>query len=166
MRPQKPFPPGTTERMEQLLKTTRSLDEYRHLQGIYFRAKYGLDAERIADMVGLHVQTIRNLHSAYLRDGEAALHGQGAGGRRQALLSLEEEEALLAELEEAGQRGALLEVHRVQQAYAERVGKAVARSTVYRLLHRHGWHKLAPRPHHPQGNEAQIQGFKKTSPDS
>ncbi|HRY16601.1 MAG TPA: winged helix-turn-helix domain-containing protein [Candidatus Competibacteraceae bacterium] len=166
MRPQKPFPPGTTERMEQLLKTTRSLDEYRHIQGIYFRAKYGLNAERIADMVGLHVQTVRNLHSAYLRDGEAALHGQGAGGRRQALLSLEEEAALLAELEDAGQQGTLLEVHRVQQAYAERAGQAVARSTVYRLLHRHGWHKLAPRPRHPQGNEAQIQGFKKTLPDS
>ena len=117
-------------------------------------------------MVGLHVQTVRNLHSAYLRDGEAALHGQGAGGRRQALLSLEEEAALLAELEDAGQQGTLLEVHRVQQAYAERAGQAVARSTVYRLLHRHGWHKLAPRPRHPQGNEAQIQGFKKTLPDS
>lgn len=166
MRPQKPFSPGTTERMEQLLKATRSLDEYRRIQGIYFRSKYGLGAERIADMVGLHLQTIRNLHSAYLREGEAVLLGQGAGGRRQALLSLEEEEALLTALEVDGQRGALLEVHRVQQAYAERVGKAVARSTVYRLLHRHGWRKLAPRPHHPQGNESQIQWFKKTSLDS
>ena len=117
-------------------------------------------------MVGLHLQTIRNLHSAYLRDGEAALQCPGAGGRRQALLSLAEEAALLTALEGDGQRGALLAVHRVQQADAARVGKAVAKSTVYRLLHRHGWHKLAPRPHHPQGNEAPIHWFKKTSLDS
>ena len=114
-------------------------------------------------MVGLHVQTIRNLHSAYLRDGETVLQCPGSGGRRQALLSVEEEEALLAELEGNGQRGAMLEVHRVRQRYAQRVGKVVAKSTVYRLLHRHGWRKLAPRPHHPQGNEAQIKWFKKTS---
>lgn len=163
MRPQKTFPPGTTERMEQLLKTTRSLDEHRRIQSIYFRSKYGLGAEQIAEMVGLRLQTIRNLHSAYLRDGEAALQCQGAGGRRQALLSLEEEEALLTEWEGDGQRGAILEVHRVQQAYEERVGKAVAKSTVYRLLHRHGWRKVAPHAHHPQGNEEQIKWFKKTS---
>jgi transposase len=79
------------------------------------------------------------------------------------LLSLEEEEALLAEFEVDGQLGAILEVHRVQQAYEERVGEAVAKSTVYRLLHRHGWRKLAPRAHHPQGNEARLKRFKKTS---
>ena len=166
MRPQKTFPPGTTERMEQLLKTTRSVEEYRRIQSIYFRSKYGLGAERIAEMVGLHVQTIRNLHSVYLRDGETVLPCPGAGGRRQALLSLEEEEALLAELEGNGQRGAMWEVHRVQQSYAQRVGKVVAKSTVYRLLHRHGWRKLAPRPHHPQGSEERIQAFKKTLVDS
>lgn len=163
MRPQKPFPPGTTERMQRLLKSAVSLEEYRRIQSIYFRSKYGFSAVQIAEMVGLRLQTIRNLHSAYLRDGEAVLRFKGAGGRRKALLSLEEEDGLLADFGMEGQLGKIVEVHRVQQAYEQKVGKSVAKSTVYRLLHRHGWRKLAPRGHHPKGDEERIKRFKKTS---
>jgi transposase len=163
MRPQKSFPPETAERMERLLKSTESLDEYRRIQSIYLRSRYGFCAEQIAEWVGLQLQTIRNLHSAYLREGEAALYGKGRGGRRQALLSREAEDELLADFEVDGKLGAIVEVHRVQRAYEEKVGRAVAKSTVYRLLHRHGWRKLAPRPQHPNSNEARIEAFKKTS---
>lgn len=166
MRPQQPFPSGTTERMEQLLKLTHSLDEYRHLQSIYFRSKYEFSAQQIADMVGLKLQTIRNIHSAFLREGEAALQTKPMGGRRQTRLSLEEEEALLATFQVEGQLGRILAIHRVWQAYQEKVGQPVAKSTVYRLLYRHGWRKLAPRPHHPQGDEKRSERFKKTSVDS
>jgi transposase len=166
MRPQKPFPPETTDRMERLLKSTESLEEYRRIQSIYLRSRYGFCAEQIAEVVGLQLQTIRNLHSAYLREGEVALHGKGRGGRRQALLSSEAEDELIADFEVDGKLGAIVEVHRVQRAYEEKVGRAVAKSTVYRLLHRHGWRKLAPRPHHPNDNEARIEAFKKTSPGS
>jgi transposase len=163
MRPQRPFPPGTTDRIERLLKSTESVEEYRRLQSIYLRSKYGFGAQQIAEIVGLKLQTIRNLHSAYLRDGEVAVQRQGAGGRRQALLSREEEEALLADFAVAGQLGEIVEVHRLRQVYEQKVGHPVAKSTVYRLLHRHGWHKLAPRAHHPQGDEQRIKRFKKTS---
>ena len=74
MRPQKPFPVGTTERMKQLLMSTDSLSEYRRIQSIYLRAKYGYSAEQIADMVGLKRQTVCNLHAAYRKEGETALH--------------------------------------------------------------------------------------------
>lgn len=166
MRPQKPFPPETTDRMERLLKSTESLDEYRRLQSIYLRSRYGFCAEQIAKVVGLQLQTIRNLHSAYLREGEVTLHGKGRGGRRQALLSPEAEDELIADFAVDGKLGAIVEVHRVQRAWEGKVGRAVAKSTVYRLLHRHGWRKLAPRPHHPNGHEARIEAFKKTSPGS
>lgn len=166
MRPQKPFPPKTTERMGRLLESTQSIDQYRRIQSIYLRSKYGFCAEQVAEMVGLQLQTIRNLHSVYLREGEVALQGKGRGGRRQALLSPQAEDELIADFEVDGELGAIVEVHRVQQAYEQRVGRTVAKSTVYRLLHRHGWRKLAPRPQHPNGNEQRIVVFKKTSPGS
>ena len=166
MRPQKPFPRETTERMVRLLESTETLDEYRRVQSIYLRSKYGFSAEQIAELVGLQLQTIRNLHSAYLREGEVVLHDKGRGGRRQALLSQEAEDELIAAIEVEGKLGAIVEVHRVQQAYEAKVGRTVAKSTVYRLLHRHGWRKLAPRPQHPNGNEARLEAFKKTSLDS
>lgn len=164
MRPQKPFPAGTAERMKQLLSTTDSLSEYRRIQSIYLRAKYGYSAVRIADMVGLKIQTIRNLHSAYLKAGEAMVYHRDKGGRYWSNLSLEEEDDLLAAFEVEGQLGQIVEVNQIQRAYEQRFGWPVANSTVYRLLHRHGWRKLAPRSRHPKGDERRMEGFKKTSP--
>jgi hypothetical protein len=38
----------------------------------------------------------------------------------------------------------------------------VHNSTIYRLLDRHGWRKLVPRPRHPKANEREQAIFKKT----
>lgn len=127
------------------------------------RAKYGYSAMPIADIVGLKLQTIRNLHAAYLKEGETVLHLSGKGGRYRSNLSLEEEEALLAAFEGDGTLGAIVEVSHIQQAYEQYLGRPVPNSTVYRLLHRQGWRKLAPRSQHPKGEEARIERFKKTS---
>lgn len=168
MRPLKPFPVGTAERMRQLLTSTHSLSEYRRIQSIYFRAKYGYGAGQIADMVGLNIQTIRNLHAAYLKEGEAVLPLTGKGGRYRSNLSADEEEALLAAFEVDGKLGAIVEVSQLQQAYEQHLGRPVPNSTVYRLLHRHGWRKLAPRGHPPKGDEARMERFKKlpTAPEA
>ncbi len=58
----------------------------------------------------------------------------------------------------------MLRVAEIQQAYQERLGKEVAPSTVYRLLDRHGWRKVVPRPRHPKADVAAQAAFKKTSP--
>ena len=52
----------------------------------------------------------------------------------------------------------------IQQAYQEQLGKEVAPSTVYRLLDRHGWRKVVPRPRHPKADIAAQAAFKKTAP--
>ena len=90
-------------------------------------------------MVGFDVGTVRNLHSAFLRDGEAALKLSGKGGRYHAYLTEEEEASWLEGFRDAGENGGILEVGRIQAAFEEKVGRKVAKSTVYDLLHRHGW---------------------------
>lgn len=162
MRPQKPFPADTTKRMEKLLTATDSLEEYRRIQSIYFRAKYSFNAAEIAHMVGLQLQTVRNLHSAYLKHGEQALHLKGKGGRYHFNLSVEEEKDFLALFAETGKRGDIVEVSCLHSAYEVKLGRTVSRSTIYRLLHRQGWRKLAPRGKHPDRDERMIERFKKT----
>ena len=39
----------------------------------------------------------------------------------------------------------------------------MAESTIYRLLDRHGWRKLVPRPVHPKADLEEQAAFKKTS---
>lgn len=51
----------------------------------------------------------------------------------------------------------------LQEKIAERLGNPVALSTIYRMLARNGWRKLAPDTAHPQGNAAAREDWKKNS---
>jgi Winged helix-turn helix len=61
------------------------------------------------------------------------------------------------------QRGQILVVTDIKAAYEAKVGRKVPKSTVYRMLERHGWRKIAPRPHHPKTDPLAQEAFKKTS---
>src|ERR1019366_9556456 len=97
-----------------------------------------------------------------VRQGEGLWEHPERGGRRHQNLTREEEAQLLKSFLPPAEQGGLLEVSRVKQAYEQAVGHVVPKSTVYRMLARHGWRKLAPPPRHPQADEARPQGFKKT----
>ena len=106
------FPKGTSERMCALMSEARNISELKRAQCIYFRSEHGLPPQQIADMVGFDVGTARNLHSAFLRDGEAALKLSGKGGRYHAYLTEEEESSWLEGFRDAGENGGILEVGR------------------------------------------------------
>ena len=159
------FPKGTSERMCALMSEARNISELKRAQCIYFRSEHGLPPQQIADMVGFDVGTVRNLHSAFLRDGEAALKLSGKGGRYHAYLTEEEEASWLEGFRDAGENGGILEVGRIQAAFEEKVGRKVAKSTVYDLLHRHGWRKITPRPRHPKSDPDAAASFKKNFRD-
>lgn len=163
MRPQKPFPSNTVARMTVLLSSTRSINEYRRFQSVYLRAKYGYSASQIAEMVGLKLQTVKNIHAAYLKEGEAALKlsGHKGGGRKHSYLTVEEEKAFIASFEEHAKAGEILEIGKIHVALQQKLGEEIPRSTTYRMLHRHGWRKVAPRPTHPKGRESVREAFKK-----
>ncbi len=117
-------------------------------------------------MTGYNVGTVRNLHSGFFQDGEAALKLSGKGGRYHAYLTEEEEASWLECFLAAGKTGGILEISKIHASFEEKIGHEVSKSTVYRLLHRHGWRKIAPRPHHPKFNPEVADSFKKTSTTS
>lgn len=108
---------------------------------------------------------MRRLQAQYWREGEALWQRTGRGERRHQNLTLAEEAKLLAGFLQRAERGGLLEASHVRQAYEQAVGYAVPQSTVYEMLARHGWRKLAPRPCHPQVDTARQQALKKTPGD-
>lgn len=57
----------------------------------------------------------------------------------------------------------MAEASRIRAALEQQTGHPVPKSTVYRLLARHGWRKLVPRPTHPDANPAVQEEFKKSS---
>jgi transposase len=75
-------------------------------------------------------------------------------------MTLAEEKALLARFAKTPGAGEMLNIHELK-AYEKAIGHATLDSTVYNLLHRHGWRKLMPRPFHPKRDLAAQNAFKK-----
>ena len=120
-------------------------------------------AEEIAKHTGVSVPTVRRVISGYNRLGLAALETEGSGGRRQAYVTVEQERKLLAPFLARAERGEIATAGEIKQVFEAQVGHEVDESTIYRLLHRHRWRKLVPRPRHPKANAEEQAAFKKTS---
>jgi transposase len=125
-----------------------------------------LVAPRKADEIALHTgvsaTTVHRVISTYHRLGPAAIETPGKGGRRHEYLTREEEQQFLAAFFARAEAGEIATTAEIWRAFEARVGHCVDDSTIYRLLTRHGWRKLMPRPRHPKADpQAQAQ-FKKT----
>ena len=136
---------------------------FRRLQCLWLRAQQDWSTEAIAQAVGLSVSHVRRVWSEYLRGGLKAGQGRPKGGRRHQNLTVIQERAVLAPLQQQARRGQLVTARGIKDRYESRLGRAVPDSTVYRLLARHQWRQVQPRPKHPQGNPSARAAFKKTS---
>lgn len=119
-------------------------------------------AEEIARHCGVSKGLVHQVISAYNRQGVEAVETPGRGGRRHEYLSVEEEKEFLAPFFARAESGEIATVLQVKLAFEARVGHEVEESTIYRLLDRHGWRKLMPRPKHPKGSKEEQEQFKKT----
>ena len=154
----------TVARLAERLKRAASHAEYQRIQCVLIRATLGSSASQIAQLLGWSTATVHVMHSRWGKEGDAIFDLRARGGRRNQHCSPEQEQALLAPFVERAQAGGMLTVQEIQQAYERQLGVAVAPSTVYRLLDRHGWRKVVPRPKHPKADEAAQAAFKKTAP--
>jgi transposase len=102
------------------------------------------------------------IHSRWAKEGEAIFDLHGRGGRHNQHLTAEQEADLLAPFTKMATGGEMLHVSEIKKAFEERVGVQVAASTVYRMLDRHGWRKVVPRPRHPKADLQAQAAFKKT----
>jgi transposase len=99
---------------------------------------------------------------AYNRHGPKALETAGKGQRQHAYLSLDAERTFLAPFFAASQSGHLAVTRDLKKAFEDHIGRRVATSTIYRLLHRHQWRKVVPRPKNPRSSHEEQDAFKKT----
>lgn len=105
-------------------------------------------AEEIARTVGVSLATVRQVISSYKRTGVTAIETVGKGGRRREYLTLEQERTFLQPFQVRAVQGEQVRVAEIKLAYEEEIKQAVAPSTIYRLLQRHGWqrHGVSSRP--------------------
>jgi len=119
-------------------------------------------AEEIAKQTGVSVPTVRRVIGGYNRMGEVSIETPGTGGRRHAYLTGEHERSFLQPFVARAKHGEIATAKQIQQALEAEVKHPVHLTSVYRLLARHGWRKLMPRPFHPKANEGEQAAFKQT----
>lgn len=144
------------------LKRAKSRPEYQRIQCVLIRATLGSTAAQIAQLLGWSTATVHVIHSRWAKEGDALFDMRGRGGRRNQHLSVDDESRLLAPFTQKAQSGGLLHVSEIKLAMQKMVGGVVAASTVYRMLDRHDWRKVVPRPRHPKADLQAQEGFKKT----
>jgi len=119
-------------------------------------------AAEIAQHTGVSVGSVHKVISQYNRLGADALALPGKGGRRNQYLTLEQEKAFVASFREKATKGQIARVAEIKLAYEKLVGRTVHKTTIYRLLDRHEWRKIVPRPRHIKADAEEQQAFKKT----
>lgn len=150
------------EAIRTLMNDSKTKEEFRRYQSLYLRIAEKMPTTLIAKITGLSQSRIQSIHSTARTKGLASLANQLKGGRRRSYLSMEQEKALLSEIENKAIKGGVVEIGKVHKLFQEKVGSKVARYTAYRLLHRHGWRKIVPRAYHPNQKADAIETFKKT----
>lgn len=123
-------------------------------------------AELLVPLVNLSVHSIYKIVENYNHAGAGALVYKQKGGRRRALLNLSEEAALFASLETLASKGLIKTANDIRLVVERKAGKAVSDDYLWDLLHRNGWKKKMPRPHHPKRSIEEQTEFKKNSPKS
>ena len=129
---------------------------------IYLALMRPRKAEEIARDMGVSVTTVRRVISSYNRLGLAAIETPGRGGRRHAYMSVEQERSFLQPFFARAARGEIATGEEIQRAFEAEVKHEVHLTSMYRLLDRHGWRKLVPRPRHPSADPEAPAAFKKT----
>jgi len=138
----------------------RGIKAYNRLLALHMRAM-GKQNKEISEVVGLSVQYITELVSKYVKEGiDAILTDKRTGNHRN--MSISEELAFLDGFFDLADAGQIVTIATIMEKYEEITGKPCADTTIYRLLKRHGWRKVAPRPEHPgKASEDEIESSKK-----
>jgi transposase len=134
---------------------------YRERWSIIYTAQvHPREAKDIAKDMGVSVSKVHTLIPRYNKMGIAAVETKGKGGRHREYMTVEEEKNLLGTFFERAKKGELVTNKQIKQAYEQKVGHKVDGTTIYRLLKRHRWRKVMPRPYNPQANKQEQEDFK------
>jgi|APFre7841882590_1041340.scaffolds.fasta_scaffold61241_2 hypothetical protein len=149
----------------EVVRTTTDAHELRRAQAFLLPYALGFNLEQVAVIIGKSYATTERLRKEF----PVAVSGRKTsrkdwGGRRRQNMTFAEEQSLLAPFFDTAKEGGVLIVTPIKIAYEEKTGRNVAESTIYRMLARHNWRKLAPDTRHPKSNPLLQEEYKKNSP--
>jgi len=141
-------------------RKVQDVKAYKRLLALHMRM-LGKTNKEVSEVVGLSAQYVTEIVAKYLNKGiNNLLENKHKGNNRN--MSVSEEAAFLDQFLELADAGQIVTIHTIMEKYNEVTGKECRDTTIYRLLKRHGWRKVTPRPEHPgKASEEDIAASKK-----
>jgi transposase len=161
MAAQAPIPESRRKELEEFRRRKLQGFDLRRFLCVWLRESQGMPATGIADALGLKANTVRIIQRDFIARGAQAFSVGKRGPKAPRLMPFEEAEAFLAGFGKDAEAGAVLVAGDIKAALEARLGRRVHKTTVYRMLKRHKWRKVVPRPKHPSQSEEAIEAFKK-----
>ena len=151
-------------RAREAIACAKTLGQLRQAQAVVFPLECGMSLEATARAIGVSPGWACRLRRRFIQGlvvgtPEAA----GPGGRNNQNMTVQAEREFLAPFLEQAAAGGVLVVGQIKAALDAHLGRKVALTSVYNLLRRHGWRKLAPDKRHPQSDPAAQEEWKKNS---
>ena len=133
---------------------------YRRVQALYLRTQ-GKTNKEIGEICGYCEQFVTELVAEYRAVGiEEIIKDKRTTNNRR--LSREAESEMLEGFRGIAAAGQLITAEDILRKYEELTGRESNISTIYKLLKRHGWRKVKPRPEHPgSASEEEREASKK-----
>jgi transposase len=129
-----------------------------------FRGFFGMNDRDVAELLGRSRGSVIRMRKAFSQQHFGReLVGRNWGGRRYGHMSMDQERQFLSRFLDQASLGGGVNAGEIKRALEALVGHRVARTTIYRMLDRHGWRKIMPRPHHPKSDVKAQKGFKDTT---
>jgi transposase len=154
--------PALVAKARAVVVETADVKQLRAAQAILLPALAHTTLEQTAALLGVGRASVPRLQQRFREGLQPIPSPRRWGGRRRAMMTMEEEKAFLAPWAEQARGAGVLVVSPLRAALAEKLGrKKVAASVVYRLLARHGWRKVAPDTRHPKSDPAVQAEWKK-----
>lgn len=153
------------EHAKLLAAKANSIDDLRCAQAVLLPALLNATLQQTAEVLGIGRATVGRYQAKVRRrlTHPADLDPQW-GGLRRAAMTEEEERDFLQPWAELSADGSMLIVGPLRAALAQKLGRKVTHSVIYRLLARHGWRKVAPDTRHPKSEPHEQEQWKKNSP--
>lgn len=148
-----------------LLKAAKCAEDLRLAQAVLLPL-LGLSLELTANCIGRSVGATCTMRTRFAKvvSGQQAAPRSKTDLRNRAKNTLDKEAQALDSVMGTANIGGIVIIPRLQEDIQAALGKKVALSTIYRMLSRHGWRKLAPDTRHPQGDPQLREEWKKNFP--
>lgn len=141
----------TSEQIEEIAaarKKNKDKSVEARLKALWMRAS-GSKSKEVSIATGFHPAYVSKIVSKYINGGIDTIVGNHYGGNRRNM-SFEEEQAIIDRFLDAAQKGRILEVSAIKEAYESAVGHHIGSGQIYRVLKRHDIRKVMPRSRHPK----------------